>query len=123
MLATETVYNGTDNIIVLALKRELVDITHVSDDLPDLEADTHAHPVIARVKVVVDPIIDDHADSQITIDSLTNASWFDFTDLEYFKMRLGQANLKPGRHKAALIVYEATSVAGTRWGDLMLKVV
>jgi hypothetical protein len=123
VLDQETVYLNTDNVIALALRREVKDIAHVTDTEQDVITDTHTHPAITRAKVLVMPIIDDPTDVNVTIDSQVNPTWFDFSDPEILKMRLGAATLKQGRHIASLIIYETGSVNGTHWGALMLEVV
>ena len=123
MLYTEPVYLGTDNVIAISLSRETKDITHIDDSSADTVVNKHTHPTVTRCKLRVKKIIDDPADTDLTIDSNTNPSWFDLaSDPEIMKMKLGAASIKPGRHVAEMTVYEASTPLGVLWGSLVLVV-
>lgn len=122
MLTEENVYLGSDNIIALALKLQYQDITHVSATTADTVIDSHSHPVITRCKLTIKKIIDDTTDADMTVDSQTDSSLFDFTDPEILKFKLGGKAIKPGRHVCKITIYESGSVGGLVWGEIMLTV-
>jgi len=122
MLIEEHVYLTTDNVIALALRPQSDDITHVNATTDDVVQATHSHPAITQVKLYVNAIVGDSQDSAVIIDSATNSSWFDFTDPEIMKMKLGGATLKPGRHITQIKVFEAATPLGVIWGEIMLVV-
>lgn len=122
MLTEENVYLGSDNIIALALKLQYQDITHVSASTPDTIVDSHSHPTITRCKLTIKKIIDDPTDADMTVDSQTDSSLFDFTDPEILKFQLGGKAIKAGRHVCKIKIYESGSVNGTEWGEIMLTV-
>jgi hypothetical protein len=122
MLIEERVYLGTDNLIGLALRSNAQDITHNAANRDDTVIDVHSHPTITRCVIVVSPIVGDPTDSQAIIDSTAHVSWFDFSDPEILKIKLGAATIKPGRHVAKINIYEAANPLGVQWAEIMLVV-
>lgn len=122
MLLEEHVYLNTDNVIALILRDETDDVSHLEDTTDDIVITTHSHPSITQCKLYVNPVVGDGQDSVVIIDSAINPSWFDFTDPEIMKMKLGAATLKPGRHVTQIKIYESTTPLGVMWGEIMLLI-
>jgi hypothetical protein len=122
MLLEQTVYLGTDNVIALALRSDIEIITHIADTQDDTIAQTHGHPTITRCVLRIMPIVGDSTDAQVTIDSNTQPTWFDFSEPTVLKMKIGGATINPGRHVTRISVYETGIVNGLVWGDIMLIV-
>jgi hypothetical protein len=55
-------------------------------------------------------------DPYLTIDSDTDAGYFDFTDQDKLILKLGDASLPKGKHNVTLIVYMPTYLNGISFG-------
>lgn len=103
MNTEQTVYNGRDNTIELALLKDGVAI--------DCTA-------LTRCMVMTEA-----SDGTIrTLDSQSDPEWFDCSHADKVVMRFGHAALTAGRYKATLIVYDTSRPNGIVWQDFVMVV-
>jgi hypothetical protein len=106
-LVKETVYLGRDNQIDLVLSE---DGTAIAD-----------HTVVTRAVLLFggsDTLL--AADPYLTIDSATDPSYFDFSDIAKLILTLGAAPIPKGRHHVRMVVYVSGAPSGVGWAPLLL---
>ena len=99
-------YNSRNNTIEWQLKTTVTDAVS-----GDKTASTVDHTAITRVELVMSL----EGKKDVTIDSDTDATVFDFTDAQRLIVKPKEKALPPGNYKADLIVYDAVNPDGIFW--------
>lgn len=93
----EIVWLGRDNPVHLQLQSDGASIDHTA---------------ITRLVVVL---------GGTSLDSQTNPSWFDFSNIERVILKFGQSGVAAGAYRARLIVYDDAHPNGQTWGAMPVE--